>query len=240
MYHKILIPILITTFLITGCIGRAEFTPAIKKEIETSGADLSGIQYYNSEDILLVRQLKYSNVKVTKGIVVEKNGKYLNQIRIEKNTSGILIKKEGADKLFISFENGLYLPFEKPKYYGNYFKLSPDRIERGNSFVKYGDSEYEIIGKSKLLYRPFKRNKTKSKHHSAKGMKVDDHPFNLKSKIEAIKSKRTDKKQAKAKDEIEGEKKEKGEKGKKQNDKKIKKKRLEKKPKKKTKSTINE
>lgn len=165
-----------------GCMRQLEeFTPKEMDRIKLTGVNLSSVQYYNSDEIILERVLESADAKTIKGVVVFRNGRYVDRVRISKNTPGILVDKDGDGRIWIAFEDGPLqrLPFEKPKYYGNYFSISPDRMENGKSFVEYDGVEYRIMGRSRLLYRPFERRKTDSDYRSAKGMRVDDSIFNL-------------------------------------------------------------
>jgi hypothetical protein len=91
----------ITTFL--SC--KVVFTEKIRTQIDNNGVDLSKVQFYNSDKIVLKRSLSSEEVKVASGKISVENGKYVEIIKINKKTPG-RCNKFDKDHLSISFENG--------------------------------------------------------------------------------------------------------------------------------------
>ena len=107
---------------------KVAFTDRIRNQVEAGGINLSKIQYYNSEKIVLKRTLSSKEVSVASGKVIVQNGEYVEIIKIKKNTPGICDSIQ-SKQLYIGFENGLKggLAFAKTSEQGvgNVYQLKP-------------------------------------------------------------------------------------------------------------------
>ena len=100
MHNKFLIIAIATVSLLSACSNRIYFTEDTKLQLERSKVDMSKIQFYNSEPIVLARQIKKEEVEVVSGKVKLEKGKYIEEIVINRNTPGVFIEKN--DKVFFS------------------------------------------------------------------------------------------------------------------------------------------
>jgi hypothetical protein len=97
---------IIVAILLTSCVGnRMYLTVGTKKKLEKAEVDLTQIQFYNSETIVLARQINKEEVDVTQGKVKFKNGKYVQEIIIQAGTPGIC-EVHDVKSLRVSFEDG--------------------------------------------------------------------------------------------------------------------------------------
>jgi len=101
MIRNLLLFIIIATTL--SC--KVTFTQRIRTQAENSKIDLSKIQFYNSDKIILKRMLSNDEIKVASGKITIENGKYIEVIRIKKNTPG-KCNITSNNQLQISFEDG--------------------------------------------------------------------------------------------------------------------------------------
>ena len=97
---------LLLLFVIAGTMScKVTFTQRIRTQAESSKIDLSKIQYYNSDKIILKRFISSDEVKVASGKITIENGKYIEVIRIKKNTPGKCTYTSN-NQLQINFEDG--------------------------------------------------------------------------------------------------------------------------------------
>lgn len=97
--------LLFFVLIITTISCKVTFTQRIRNQAENSKIDLSKIQFYNSDKIILKRSLSSDEVKVASGQITIENGKYIEVIRILKNTPG-KCAVTANNQLQINFEDG--------------------------------------------------------------------------------------------------------------------------------------
>lgn len=138
--------------LFTSC--KVHFTHGIKEELQSNDVDLKKIQYYNSNDIELKRFISKSETKVASGEVQTNQGRYIEIIRIDKNTPGIC-DSVGDEELFIRFERGegKVLRFKRDDSVDDHYVLhadewDPDEIDRENIPSLEGSTNYAAVGEN--------------------------------------------------------------------------------------------
>lgn len=121
--------------------SKTYFTSSIRNQVEASHQPLEKIQFYADRDIVLRRDMRTGETKVTSGKVKIENGHYVNIITLKKNTPGVctLVRNNAV---CISFENGdnKFLTFGKTK---NAKALDPYRILANEWVNEYGIINYE-------------------------------------------------------------------------------------------------
>lgn len=188
--------LLIVVILFSSC--RVLFTEQLRQKAENQKIDLSKIQFYNSDKIVLTRTLASSEVSLASGKVTFQNGVYTEIIKIKKNTRG-KCDMIGSNILNISFEvgNNRSLVFENN--FNNY-QLKPNNCKivkrtyttlnsnsgKGQPITqtvvkninectlnydgKVYQTEFPIM--PKLLIKKRQINKNKTSVRTAKGVKV--------------------------------------------------------------------
>lgn len=127
MKAKSFVLILFISLIAVSCAPKKIlFTQYMRSKVEADGLSIKDVQFYNSQEIILQRNVSYEETKIASGAINFENGKYVEIITIEKETPGVCVE-ESANYLDISFEEG------KNK------KLR---------FVKTGSSEYRISAES--------------------------------------------------------------------------------------------
>lgn len=174
------------TFLLSSCsLNRMYFTVSSKQEIEKAGVDLTQVQFYNSDEIILARQISKEEVKVAEGKVRIENGKNIEEIIIPANTPGVC-ELNDEKTLKISFEtgDGRSIPFLVERQNdvvvsGSYFKIGAKewvRSDRGRRVgkVDYAGQVYNLVRgvESRLMIDKAVLNKVERKTHVAKGRKL--------------------------------------------------------------------
>jgi hypothetical protein len=96
----------LSTIAITSCsTSRMFLTVDTKQQIEKANISLNQVQFFNSEEIVLVRQLSKEDIGVDKGRIKIENGKQIEEVIIPAYTPGVCELHD--EKTFkISFETG--------------------------------------------------------------------------------------------------------------------------------------
>lgn len=183
---KIILPLVIISLALSSCsLNRMYFTVETKKEIEQAGVNLEQVQFYNSHEILLSREISKEEIKVAEGKVRVENGRNIEEIIIPSNTPGICeIHDEKTLKVSFDTGDGKTLPFLVERkndmvVEGSYFKIGAKkwiRTDRGRriGLVDYQDEVYNLVrgSESRLMVDKAVLNKVKRKTHVAKGRKL--------------------------------------------------------------------
>lgn len=96
----------LSTLAITSCsTSRIFLTVDTKQQIEKAKIALNQVQFFNSEEIVLIRQLSKEDIGVDKGRIKIENGKQIEEVIIPAYTPGVCELND--EKTFkISFETG--------------------------------------------------------------------------------------------------------------------------------------
>lgn len=172
--------------LFSSCsMNRMYLTVDTKLKIEKAGIDVSKVQFYNSEEIVLARQLAKEELKVARGKLRIENGKDIEEIIIPANTPGIC-ELNDEKTLKISFDDGegRSIPFLVERKgevvtSGSYFKIGAKQWTRAESGAKVGKVDYEgkvydlVRGSdSRLMIDKSVLTKVERQVHVAKGRKL--------------------------------------------------------------------
>lgn len=170
-----IVSILSFLLLISACSPRTIlFTQYMRGKVESQGLDLKDVQFYNSSELILQRNLTYEETKLAQGKINFENGKFIELITIKKMTPGVC---ESYDKksLDVSFESG-----ENRKLK---FVLNPNQNYQVSALEwkdKYGKVKYDTLyyyirpGGEKALLKVKKDNifKLDKQERVAPGRKV--------------------------------------------------------------------
>jgi hypothetical protein len=178
--------LLLTASVFTSCsTSRMYFTVETKQQVEKANVAITQLQFYNSEEIVLVRQMSKEEFGVEKGRIKIENGKQVEEIIIPRNTPGIC-ELHDEKTLKVSFDKGndnaLAFLVERRNDVvvpGSQFKIGAKEwvtTERGN---KVGKLDYEgkvftmVRGmNSRLLIDKSVLNKVDRDTKVAKGRKL--------------------------------------------------------------------
>lgn len=173
----------IAAIAFSSCSQKIYFTKETKEKLEAKGVDLQKIQFYNSEPIVLLREVKDEEIKIASGKVRFENGRNVEEIIVKRNTPGIFAEANTNDAIMIKFENGenKILPFVPSKDYSgknNIFQLGYlDRVNSGGkrmAIVNYDNKKYSIVygSNAALLINKSVLMKEERKTRVAEGVKV--------------------------------------------------------------------
>lgn len=138
---SLLAKILILSVLLTSCARRTAFTKTMKDEGEFSDLQLSKIQFYISDAILLYESKADSKIHIVDGKIIQNSLTESEMIVIKENTPGILTRLDKQNNLGISFEtaDGKVLMFT---ILGDTYNLAADEWTGGIGKLQYGDKTY--------------------------------------------------------------------------------------------------
>ena len=135
---------------LSSCVSnRIYFTVDTQKQLNEEKINLKQIQFFNSEDIVLVRQASEAEVNVENGKLKMENGKMVEEIIIPAGTPG-LCEVYDERSLRVSFDDGEgnALPFLVERkggvvVDGSGFKLGGKDWKKTRNGSKVGKVDYE-------------------------------------------------------------------------------------------------
>ena len=182
---KKLIPLAAVVLFSSCSINRMYLTVDTKQQIEKAGVDIKQVQFYNSEEIVLSRQLSKGELKVAEGKVRIENGQSIEEIIIPANTPGVCeLNDEKTLKVSFDTGDGKSIPFLVERKgdvvtSGSYFKIGAKqwvRTSRGEQVgkVDYQGQIYNLVSgaNSRLMIDKSVMNKVDRNTHVAKGRKL--------------------------------------------------------------------
>lgn len=172
--------------LLSSCsVNRMYFTVDTRQQIEKAGVDVSQVQFYNSEEIVLARQISQEEIKVAEGKVRIENGRNIEEIIIPANTPGICeLKDEKTLKISFDAGDGKTIPFLVERkgdmvVPNSYFKIGAKEWQRTDRGTKVGKLDYQgnvytIVrgAESRLMIDKAVLNRVNRDVHVAKGRKL--------------------------------------------------------------------
>ncbi len=123
------------------------FTQNLYQENKWTENELSQIQFYLSEDILLSRKMGSDTTEIVEGEIKIINGRELEEIVIPKGTPGVFLFSPSANQLAISFESEgeeRFLMFGPNPNASNRYTLLAKTWGRENGTVRYDGKEYVV------------------------------------------------------------------------------------------------
>ncbi len=166
--------------LMASCASLTPFTEELYEENGWSDDELQRIQFYLSKEIVLYRQKKEADSKISDGKIRMKDGRELEEIIIKKRTPGVFeFKKDDSELFVVSFDvDGRHLTFgSNPKMNGKYTLRAKEWDKRsGRGKVTYGEDEFNVVpgsGYATLMVNLKKMQKVNVKSRKAKGRTVN-------------------------------------------------------------------
>lgn len=154
------------------------FTKSLYDENGWSDSDLSHIQFYLSDDVVLRRSLSKGETKISSGKIKMINGQRVEEIIFERGTPGVFIKRKKSNHFAVAFEDGddtKYLVFGPNNSHAGDYSLLAMEWEGRRGIIKYDNKKWKTYnrgGVSKLLVDLKKINQVSVKKHKVGGRKV--------------------------------------------------------------------
>lgn len=174
------VPVILVVVLSACGTSKSYFTTEVRSRVEKSSVSVQQLQFYIDRDVELRREVTSKDTKVTSGKVKLVNGKYVNIIKLKKNTPGVCTGFY-TGSLNIAFEkgDGEYLTFGLPENaeYTNVYQIVGQPWTNGQQKVFYEGNAYYIqpggTG-AKLLINKSVIDNTGVKARTMKGRTLDN------------------------------------------------------------------
>jgi hypothetical protein len=174
-------PVILVALLSACGTSKSYFSTDVRTRVEKNSVSVEKLQFYIDRNVELRREVTSKDTKVTSGKVKLVNGKYVNIIKLKKNTPGVCTGFY-SNALNIAFEkgDGQYLSFGIPTNgeYSNVYQIVGQPWTNGQQKVFYeGNSYYIQPGGTgaKLLINKSVTDKFGVKTRTMKGRTLDSH-----------------------------------------------------------------
>ncbi len=170
---------LLLTLALSSCSNLTPFTQRLYDENAWSKSELESIQFYVSEDLVLERQLRDGDTKITSGKIIMRDGRRIERVVIPKGTPGVLLDMPREDRFMIGFESNndeAYIRFGPNPKTGNQYVVLAKDWSRGRGKVIYDGREFTIFSNDQAARLLVDLKKTKDRDVNsrvAKGRKID-------------------------------------------------------------------
>lgn len=175
MKNLLFIAVLLAT--LASCSPRlTPFTSNLRNEYGWSDDDLQKIQFYLSDEIVLWRQVKDGDAKISQGTITVRNGKKVEEIRFPKRTPGVYLFEPKTNQFAISFESGdgKYLMFG-PSKRSSEFVLLAAGWKKNTGNISYDNKIFKTNSSSayaSLMVDLTKAQNLSVKRRTAKGRTI--------------------------------------------------------------------
>jgi len=152
------------------------FTSNLRNEYGWTDEDLQKIQFYLSDEIVLWRQIKDGEAKISNGTISVRNGKKVEEIRFPKRTPGVYLFEPKSNRFAIAFETSddKYLMFGPSKRSAEFVLLAAD-WNKNTGKISYDKKVYNTTRNSayaSLLVDLKKAKQLTVKRRTAKGRTI--------------------------------------------------------------------
>jgi hypothetical protein len=169
----------ILTSMLVSCGPSLRFyTEDIHDDNRWSNDELSQIQFYVSDDIVLWRDIKTGESVVKNGKIRTIDGRSVEEVVIKRGTKGQYLFSPKSNQYAVSFDdsdNSKYLIFGPNEKVNNRYVLLAKDWNRSTGKISYGDYIYNTSNESAFAYLMVdydKRQHTKVSSRIAKGRTV--------------------------------------------------------------------
>ena len=171
--------LMVASIFFSSCATLVPFTTSLQKQYNLNDEDLNKVQFYNSDDILLYKDVSNTGRPTIEGGKIKViDGREVEEITIKGLTKGVVISSDmNSKKMGVSFEinDNYFLSFgENPKF-NNKFCLFASNWSNNLGEVTYNGEKYNTptqSGKVYLLVDVRKLQKLNTKTRVAKGRKI--------------------------------------------------------------------
>ncbi len=132
------------SLVISSCSNLIYFTQEIRNDLKYNDLDVEKVQFYNSEKIVLLRNLSKEETQIAKGTIRLENGEYFEEVIIPKKTKGVAVRK-GTEFLNIAFETGEKRNLRFDINEDTKYQISADSWKENYGCVVYDTSTYFIV-----------------------------------------------------------------------------------------------
>ncbi len=167
------IKIILFFLLLTSCSKKVAFTSQMQEEYNFPESKLKKVQFYTSDEIILVQTKSEGDVVVNDGKLIMRSEKAVEKIIIKKNTPCVLEEIVDKNKFLYSFEYGdnRVILFGNDK--GGYYSLMAKEWKNKVGEISYSNKKYLTVNGDVFLKIKVKNlKKLKGKQRTVKGRKI--------------------------------------------------------------------
>ena len=147
LIYQLMAMIGLFTFITSCSPSLTPFTQELYDHSSLSESDLKKVQFYVSRDVVLFREFRQGESRITNGKIKLKNGKQIEEVVIKSGTPGALLFIPKANRFAISFESGEDSPFlmfgPNPKMDNRYALLAKE-WKKYEGKVHYAGKIYRV------------------------------------------------------------------------------------------------
>lgn len=172
-------PVVIFSVIMISCSPQlSTLNQRLIDEHHWTNDELTKIQFYLSDPIILFRKAESSQTTINKGKIKYVNGETIEELVFEKGTPGVMLFSPKENRLAISFENNSdsFLMFGPNPKYGNRYLLLGKDWNKNEGTVTYNGLEYQTSSQSAFagLLINLKNNRNLNKStRVAEGRKIE-------------------------------------------------------------------
>ncbi|MCS6819141.1 MAG: hypothetical protein RMJ53_03255 [Chitinophagales bacterium] len=129
---------------LSSCKNLVPYTESLRQKYNWNENQIKKIQFYNSRQIILQRQLEKDEIAIEGGKIKIRDGKKIEEIIIKRHTPGVAVSIPSRDRLEISFEkdDNHYLRFGVNPNEGKKFSLLASEWNNGIGKITYHGKTY--------------------------------------------------------------------------------------------------
>lgn len=167
---------LITSLFLSGCSNRVAFTKDLIRGYALTAEDLSELQYYVSNDILLRHAKSFSeNYDIEDGVLVSKKRFEVDEVLVKEDTPGIAVGVGPRGRsLEVSFEKRSAFPFRMGT--AGVFEIQKKTRGKRTLFL-YDDAPYFLVNQFDDIHLEVETedlDKVKQKRKKLAGRELND------------------------------------------------------------------
>ena len=175
-YFKAFMALFIVAIL-SSCAAKVPFSTNVMKRYNITEADLTKMQFYTSDEIILKRAEAHGTGKKTEaGVLTISKGKDIEEIVIKRNTPCLIQKIANREQFLMSFGDGnKYLVFGTMNQASGYYTFQASEYVNGKGKVNYGNTYYFANSNSKYVHLNYKLKNLRDvnvKRSTVKGKKI--------------------------------------------------------------------
>lgn len=157
--------------LFSACQKNIYFTEDLRKVVEINNLDMKKIQFYNSANVTLRRDVTSEEAKVSKGKITISNGKIIEEIYLRRETKGIC-KSFNAKSVNVAFESADQNGFNFSRS-GDFYVITTK--SQKTELIDYDEKEYLLIDGvgCKLMVKKSQFKNLQKSVRRLKGLKVE-------------------------------------------------------------------
>ncbi|MDN5203220.1 hypothetical protein QQ008_17655 [Fulvivirgaceae bacterium BMA10] len=153
------------------------YTSRVHRETGLSGEQLKKVQFYNSQRIVLYREVGKNTTEVVSGEIKIIDGKRIEQVVINPNTPGVLVSAPNSDRFGVSFEKGpdRFLIFGSNSKRRGYYAILARDWTGSSAKIDYDGKVYKLAPESSeaiLLVNMKKLRSMKVNSRTAGGIRI--------------------------------------------------------------------